>query len=48
MNMASINVESSASICGRGWIYGRGNLTIGEGSWLSPGVIFYTHLDDEI
>lgn len=32
-------------MCGRGWIYGRGSIRIGENTWLSPGVIFYTHLE---
>ncbi len=35
-------------MCGRGWIYGRGRLSIGNDTWLSPGVIFHTHLDAPI
>lgn len=35
-------------MCGRGWIYGRGQLCIGSDTWLSPGVIFHTHLDAPI
>jgi len=31
------------SYCGRGWIYGRGVLEIGDLTWLSPGVVFYTN-----
>lgn len=29
--------------CGRGWIYGRGDLTIGGHSWISPGLTVHTH-----
>ncbi len=35
-------------MCGRGWVYGRGILNIGSNTWLSPGVIFYTHLEAPI
>jgi maltose O-acetyltransferase len=35
-------------VCGRGWVYGRGLLSIGNNTWLSPGVIFYTHLEAPI
>jgi maltose O-acetyltransferase len=45
LRMAGIDIGTNACICGRGWIYGRGNLTIGRDSWLSPGVILYTHVE---
>jgi len=48
LKLAKINVGKKISVCGRGWIYGRGALNIGDNSWLSPGVIFYTHLDAPI
>jgi maltose O-acetyltransferase len=41
-------VGEGSSVCGRGWIYGRGRLTIGHGTWLSPGVVLHTHLDAPI
>lgn len=41
-------MHRSVKFCGRGWIYGQGRLIIGEGTWLSPGVVFYTHLEAEI
>lgn len=41
--MVGIKIGRSVSFCGRGWIYGRGLLEIGEFTWLSTGVIFYTH-----
>jgi maltose O-acetyltransferase len=37
-----------ACVCGRGWIYGRGALSIGDGSWLSPGVTIHTHREASI
>jgi maltose O-acetyltransferase len=40
---SKIFVSANSKICGRGWFYGRGDVFIGENSWLSPGVIFYTH-----
>jgi maltose O-acetyltransferase len=43
-----IDIHASASICGRGWIYGRGNLSVGEGSWISPGGLIHTHPDGPI
>jgi maltose O-acetyltransferase len=48
LRMAAINVDTMVSFCGRGWIYGRGVISIGEGTWLSPGVVFYTHCDASI
>ena len=35
-------------ICGRGWIYGRGNLIIGDNTWISPAVVFHTNKDAPI
>jgi maltose O-acetyltransferase len=43
-----VDLGKNASVCGRGWIYGRGQLRIGAESWISPGVVFYTHLDAPI
>ncbi len=43
-----VDLGRDAKICGRGWIYGRGSLRIGDGTWLSPQVVFYTHPDAPI
>ena len=43
LRSCGVEVGSNVKVCGRGWIYGRGSLRIGDGSWLSPQVIFYTH-----
>lgn len=48
LKLANIDVGINVSMCGQGWIYGRGILGIGSNTWLSPGVIFYTHLNAPI
>ncbi len=45
---AGVELENNVNFCGRGWIYGRGRLKIGNGSWLSPGVTFYSHVNADI
>ena len=46
--MGNIDLGNDVKVCGGGWIYGRGKLSIGNGTWLSPGVRIYTHLDAPI
>ena len=48
LKLAQVEIGENVSLCGRGWIYGRGQLRIGSDTWLSPGVIFHTHLDASI
>lgn len=48
LRRAGIEMHPDVRFCGRGWIYGRGRLIIGEGTWLSPGVVFHTHQDAAI
>jgi maltose O-acetyltransferase len=48
LKIARIDVANDACVCGGGWIYGRGQLSIGKGTWLSPGAVFYTHTDAAI
>jgi maltose O-acetyltransferase len=48
LKLSQVQVSKNVSVCGRGWVYGRGLLSIGSNSWLSPGVIFYTHLEAPI
>jgi maltose O-acetyltransferase len=48
LRCAGINLGKHVCVCGRGWIYGRGRLLIGNSSWLSPGVMIYTHTDASI
>lgn len=48
LKMANVEVGEKTSICGHGWLYGRGPLNIGNDTWLSVGVIFYTHLEAPI
>ena len=48
LGFAGLNLARGARVCGRGWIYGRGELAIGQDSWVSPGTVFYTHLEAPI
>lgn len=48
LKFAKVNISNGVSFCGRSWIYGRGKLSIGPNTWLSPGVVFYTHKEVEI
>lgn len=48
LKLSHVEIGENVSMCGRGWIYGRGRLRIGNDTWLSPGVIFHTHLDASI
>lgn len=43
LRWAGIGMGRSVCFCGRGWIYGRGVLKVGDDTWLSPGVVVYTH-----
>ena len=46
--IAGVNLARGVKFCGRGWIYGRGSLSIAERTWLSPGVVFHTNIEAEI
>ena len=48
LRLMRVEVVGDTCVCGRGWIYGRGRLLIGAGSWLSPGVVIHTHADAPI
>jgi maltose O-acetyltransferase len=48
LKFAQVEIGKNVLVCGRGWIYGRGCLHIGSNTWLSPGVIVYTHLNAPI
>ena len=43
LRCAGVDLADDTCICGGGWIYGRGQLRIGNGSWISPRCVFYTH-----
>ncbi len=43
LKLAGVKISKSVCFSGHGWIYGRGKLSLGEGTWLSPGVNLYTH-----
>lgn len=44
LRLAGIEVHHGVSFCGRGWVYGRGRVVLGHDTWLSPGVVFHSHL----
>jgi maltose O-acetyltransferase len=48
LQRAGVDLADDVCFCGGGWIYGSGRLKIGEGSWLSPAVVFYTHRQADI
>ncbi len=48
LRIGRVDAEREVSFCGRGWIYGRGHVHIGRQTWLSPGVIIYTHVDAQV
>lgn len=45
---SGLELEIGVKFCGRGWVYGRGRVRIAADTWLSPGVIFHSHLDAPI
>ena len=45
LRLAGVDIAADAQVCGRGWIYGRGHFSVGQGTWLSPGVIVFTHAE---
>ena len=48
LRWAGIKVGTGVRVCGRGWIYGRGVVQIGDETWISPGVVMHTHLSAPI
>jgi maltose O-acetyltransferase len=48
LSLAKVNLGKNVSFCGLSWIYGRGNLLIGDSTWISPGAVFHTHEDAQI
>ena len=43
LKSAGIGLGRNVRFCGRSWIYGRGDLLIGDETWISPGAIIFTH-----
>jgi maltose O-acetyltransferase len=48
LKIAGIKLGSGVSLCGHSWIYGRGNLSIGDDTWISPGALIYTNTEVDI
>ncbi len=45
LSLAGVGLGVNVQYCGRAWIYGRGQLVIGDDTWLSPATNIYTHTD---
>jgi maltose O-acetyltransferase len=45
LSLAGISLGNNVQYCGRAWIYGRGQLVVGDDTWLSPATNIYTHTD---
>jgi maltose O-acetyltransferase len=43
-----LRLGPNARICGRGWIYGRGEINVGADSWVGLDAVFYSHADAPI
>lgn len=48
LSLSGISIQGGAMVCGRSWIYGRGRIYIGHGTWISPGIVVHTHTDADI
>lgn len=48
LRLSGVRLADDACLCGGGWIYGRGALSVGEASWVSPGVVIHTHVEAAI
>lgn len=48
LRLSGIELARGVQFCGRGWVFGRGLLHIGADTWLSPGVVIYSHVDAPI
>jgi len=45
LSLGGVCIGRRVKICGRGWFYGKGPVSIGDDTWLSPGSVIYTHQD---
>lgn len=43
LRIAKIRIGYEVNFCGRSWIYGRGEVTIGDRTWISPGCNIFSH-----
>jgi maltose O-acetyltransferase len=48
LRLAGIEIGDDTRLCGRSWVYGRGRLSIGANTWISPGAEFFTNPDAPI
>jgi maltose O-acetyltransferase len=45
LRLAGLDLRDGVCVCGGGWFFGRGRISFGERTWLSPGVRIYSHGD---
>ncbi|HMN79427.1 MAG TPA: DapH/DapD/GlmU-related protein [Burkholderiaceae bacterium] len=45
LRWAGIRLGERVSFCGPAWIFGRGELSIDRGTWISPGATIFTHAE---
>lgn len=48
LKLADVEIDRTCCFCGHSWVYGRGILSIGEATWISPNAKFYTHVNAQI
>lgn len=45
LQWSRVKISDDVAFCGGGGILGNGDVSIGSGTWLSPGVLIYSHED---
>jgi len=48
LRFVGLDLAKDVAVCGQGWFFGPGRVQIGAGTWLSPRVLIYTHVDAPI
>jgi len=48
LSLCGIHISDGGCVNGHTWFYGRGNVEIGEGSWIGPRCRFYSDLSVQI
>lgn len=48
LRLAGVHLGHNVKFCGHSWIYGRGDLFIGDNTWISHNCRIYTHLSSYV
>lgn len=43
LRMAGVRIGARVSFCGHSWVYGKGQVSIGDETWISPRCTIYSH-----